>query len=265
MSFQYAGDFLRKVSNLVFIFGQIFASYITDIFGFGVSIRSASQDFPIILVPVGYTFSIWLLIFALLIAYGIFQILPSQSNNILLRKIGFHTASAFGLTTIWVTLTQLYDLQHLDFIFVVAILFFLMLAVIEINKAHLLLLKLEYYFIHVPISTITGWMNVVAMLTVASALKYSSLDNLGLSDTVISVLLLGVGTFLAFLVNFYINGNFFYIAPVIWGFAGIALANFADSNFVVALFSVIFIFILMLSFVFAKLRVKHKNIFRKNV
>jgi hypothetical protein len=255
---------VRRISNLIFIFGMIFASYVTNIFNVGISLSDSAKYFPTLLLPEPYAFSIWGIIFPALIAYGMFQNSSLNYDNVLLKKIGVHTAIAFFLTTVWVANTQLYDLQDLDFIFAFIILYFLMSAFYTINSAYQSLSYSEYYFVYVPLSLFTGWMTIATLLTVSSALKYTAINNFGLSEQLVSISLLGVATIFVSIINRHSNGNFFYIAPIIWGLVGIAVAStFAHSNPGIAKAASVCAVVLFYMLINEQSKIKHKNIFRR--
>jgi hypothetical protein len=50
-------------------------------------------------VPAGYAFTIWSLIFTLSLGYAVWQALPSERENPLLRRVGWLTASVMAATS----------------------------------------------------------------------------------------------------------------------------------------------------------------------
>lgn len=199
---------------------MIFGSYITNILDSGVSIADTSRIFPFPLLPASYAFAIWGVLFPALIAYGIFQILPFN-NTPLLEKIGFKTTLGFCITTIWIILTQLYDIHEMDFIFSISALSCFLWAILNFNIYYSSFGVSEYIFVYLPISMLSGWMTVAALLTVSSYLEYGFLNNLGLSESTISVILLLLATLFVLSIFIKTKGNIFYILPVIWGFIAI--------------------------------------------
>jgi hypothetical protein len=90
----------RQICNVVFAVGQAAAPGITPLLGLP-QVGSVSDRYPTYVVPAGYAFSIWGLIFALCIAYAVWQMLPAQRANPLLRRVGWLTAAAFAGSTAW--------------------------------------------------------------------------------------------------------------------------------------------------------------------
>lgn len=95
-----ASDPLRQVFNVVFAVGQAAAPLLVLALGLP-PVGSTSDQYPTYVVPAGYAFSIWSLIFALSIAYAVWQVLPAQRDNPLARGVGWLTAAAFAGSTFW--------------------------------------------------------------------------------------------------------------------------------------------------------------------
>ncbi len=90
-------DTLRQVLNLAGAIGQV-------TIGFFANVGRVSDEFGNPIVPAGYAFSIWGVIFALLGIYAIYQVLPDQATNYLFRQIGWCTAAAMIGNTLWTVL-----------------------------------------------------------------------------------------------------------------------------------------------------------------
>src|SRR3712207_6257151 len=112
---------LKKITSLIFFFFQaedgirdIGRDWSSDVcssdllFQVGMTVAASTRiqdvvdEGPTSLVePGGYAFAIWALIFALSLAYAIYQALPVNRENPLLRRIVPFTAAAFFCTGMW--------------------------------------------------------------------------------------------------------------------------------------------------------------------
>jgi len=54
----------------------------------GKTIAEISDSYPTLIAPAGYVFSIWGIIYALLLVFTIYQALPSQREKPFLQQIG---------------------------------------------------------------------------------------------------------------------------------------------------------------------------------
>lgn len=88
---------VRRLAN---VFGAVFQVAAGPIGGLlaGVSVGEVSRQNPTPVVPAGYAFSIWGPIFALCLAYAVWQALPGVR---LPGGIGWFTAGAFLLNGVW--------------------------------------------------------------------------------------------------------------------------------------------------------------------
>jgi benzodiazapine receptor len=72
----------------------------------GRTTASISDSYPTLIAPAGYVFSIWGIIYALLLVFTVFQALPSQKDKPFLRQIGYF----FLLSSLANTVFRLVDL-----------------------------------------------------------------------------------------------------------------------------------------------------------
>ena len=70
----------------------------------GQNTGEISDRFQVYFVPAGYVFSIWGLISLGLIAYAIYQALPSQRENPRLRAIGWLVVLSGVANSVWIFL-----------------------------------------------------------------------------------------------------------------------------------------------------------------
>ena len=68
----------RQALNLILAIVLPIVAALTNSGITGPSIGTVSDRFPTYVVPAGYAFSIWSLIFALSLGYGIWQAIPAQ-------------------------------------------------------------------------------------------------------------------------------------------------------------------------------------------
>src|SRR5262245_40539074 len=99
-------DKFRQLLNLCFAVAQPVVAVLVNLEITGPSIGAISNRYPTYVVPAGYAFSIWSLIFALSLGYGVWQALTAQRENLLLRRIGWLTASAMAATSVWMLVFQ---------------------------------------------------------------------------------------------------------------------------------------------------------------
>lgn len=91
------GDAARQAANAA---GSIFQVAVPALFT-GADVGRVSDENGTLVVPAGYAFGIWGVIFLLCFAYAAYQALPANREDELLRRIGWFTAGAFFLNGLW--------------------------------------------------------------------------------------------------------------------------------------------------------------------
>lgn len=124
-----------------------------------------SDRFPVLFVPAGYVFSIWGLIYALLIAFTVYQALPAQRENPRLRRIGWLFALSCLWNCVWI-LCWHYNLFPLSLVVMLALLGSLLLIYMRLDIGREKVARAEQWLVHVPFSVYLGWITVA---TIANA------------------------------------------------------------------------------------------------
>jgi hypothetical protein len=217
-------DRLRQALNLVLALAQPLTTALC--FGLGTSFEEATRtdvaEPPII--PAGYTFIIWTLIYAGAIAYGVFQLLPSQRANPLLRRIGFATASAFLGTSAWLVMAR-FRLEWLT----VACIAWMMASLAAVLRAFVRegapRTDAERWLVVAPLGLFAGYVTAATFANTAAALKVSGWMAPGASETAWSIAMLvaagGIGSWATWATG----GNAAYALAIVWAFVGIVVAN----------------------------------------
>src|ERR671914_1757588 len=89
-------DVSRQAANVVGAVFQIAVPFVT-----GPAVGRVSGENPTLVVPGDYAFVIWTPIFALALIYAVYQALPANRENPLLRRIGWFSALAYFSNGVW--------------------------------------------------------------------------------------------------------------------------------------------------------------------
>ena len=238
-------DYLRIALNLSGCILQVAAGYLPQL---GVGRRIGATPYTVKAQPAGAAFAIWGLIFPLCIIYGIYQALPRQHNNPLLRRVGVFSAVAFYETIQW-TLIAIFaapadsDIRgNLAYEWILSITLFFGVAV-PLNYMLYILLqnhqnngirddvisRKEYFLVVLPLSIFAAWTTLASFVNIAGALLVSGVSNFdrtngGQGGTV--AYLCCVGVLIAMLIFTY-KGLLPFACVIIWAYAWIAQVNFA--------------------------------------
>ena len=230
---QETQDIIRQGTNLIFSFAQFLVTLLPAL-GIGIGIGSQSVGGDPQVQPIYWSFFIWFLIYAGCIAYGIYQALPAQRDNEILRRVGFYTASAFIGVTAYALVAQFnIGSEWILIAIFIWILASLLVAIMRLTVDQSRLTKTEEYAILAPVSLLLGWCSLAVFVNIAAILKDSGM--LATIETAFSLFLLLVAGSVASVIIYKTKGNIWYTIPVIWGLIGVIIANtWKQPNFTIA-------------------------------
>jgi hypothetical protein len=190
--------------------------------------RSAKQSLPI--VPIDWAFAIWGLIFLGCAAFAVWQALPDQLDDPLLRRIGWFAACAFALNTIWEYHVPTRDIDWGSFAIIGAALALLLVIVMRLEAAEPHVGR-TFWLAAAPLQLLAGWISAAAFVNLGSTLK---LRGVHVGRTLCLALLLLAGALGAGVA--FATGSLVYAAAVAWALFGIIVANrVRDHDDVIAL------------------------------
>lgn len=217
-----ANDRLRQFCTLLFAIGQAVATRLTPLVGLP-PVGSVSDRYPTYVVPAGYAFSIWGPIFALSIAYAVWQMLPAQRENPLLRRVGWPVAVAFAGSTFWqfaFTAGQ----YALSVGLIAATLVSLALAVGRMAGWRTPFTGPERWLVWFASGLYLGWITVATVANVAQSLAAAGVSQLGLgAEAWGMVMLVAAGLIAATVTLATRNGG--YPLAVAWALVAVFVAR----------------------------------------
>jgi len=193
----------------------------------GQSTGEISDRFAIYFVPAGYVFSIWGLIYLGLIAFTIYQALPAQREDELLKKI----APAYWIGNLanaaWIFLWH-YEYFPLTLIAMLALLGSLLYIYQQISQVGSGLDRNQKWFIKYPFSIYLGWISVATIANVSQVLFFLDWGGWGIPATAWAVIMLAIATILGLLMLWRKNDSL-YALVLLWAFIGIARSQAATA------------------------------------
>lgn len=189
----------------------------------GLSIGAISNQFfgDILITPADYAFAIWGIIYLGLISLGIYQVLPAQKNNSLLRQIGYKIAIASWSQIAWV-ICFVYRQYTLSFLAMLGILFPLIAAYLCLPFSRIT--KGQKWLVRIPISIYLSWITLATILNGAITLKSWEWNGWGLSGVTWTIIMLLIAALITHLVTIP-RLDYTYAMVFIWGVIAIALKN----------------------------------------
>ncbi len=213
-------DVVRQVMIIVALAVTIFVNYLSNALPLnGRTAGEISDMFPVRFTPAGYVFSIWGVIYLGLIAYAIYQALPSQRANPRLRAItwpfilscianstwifawhyGFYVVALLVITTLLVSLFIIYNRLYPSFP--------------SVSRA-------ERWTVHIPFRIYFGWLTVATIANSTITLYTLGWQGAPLSAATWAAILVLVATAIGLLIALYL-GDAAYTLVLVWAFVGI--------------------------------------------
>lgn len=187
----------------------------------GQTPQEISDALPSYFTPAGYTFSIWGVIYLALLGFTVYQALPGQRQQPLLRRVGLLFVLSSLANVGWL-LAWHYGAFALSVVFMVSLLVTLIVLYLRLRIGHPdpSLTAAQRLFVHLPFSLYLGWITVATIANVASVSGYYGFDGFGLPGQLWSAIMMGVAAIVAGLL-LWNRRNLAYAAVLVWALSGI--------------------------------------------
>jgi len=182
-----------------------------------------SDRFEVYFVPAGYVFSIWSLIYLGLVAYAIFQALPSQKENPRLRRIGYPFALSSLANIIWLFLWH-YEVFQITIVAMLVLLFSLITIYLNLDVGRARISRSEKWCVHIPFSIYLGWITVATIANATQLLDYLGWNGWGISPEIWAVIMLAAGVFISAMMSLR-RADIAYSLVLVWAYVGIAIKH----------------------------------------
>jgi benzodiazapine receptor len=198
----------------------------------GQTTGDISNRYAIYFVPAGYVFSIWGLIYLLLIAFTIFQALPAQREKPFQDRIGYLYTLSCAANVAWIFLWH-YEALPVTLVAMAALLLSLIAIYLRLDIGRAEVNPVRRWLVHLPISVYLGWITVATVANVSTVLYAANWGGWGISPQVWAVIMLAVASVLGLLMAI-VRADAAYLLVLVWAFIGIAVKQSGVSLVVTA-------------------------------
>ncbi len=194
----------------------------------GITTQELSNRIPNLFVPAGITFSIWSIIYVLLILFILYQIndvIIKKKDSDYVEKISFYFIIASLSNIVWIFLWH-YEQVNLS-ILAMIILFLSLFMIYQRLKIGKIKTSLkEKMLIHLPISVYIGWITVATIANITAILVDNTAGDLLLGEVTWTILVIFVATLITIIIlkN---RTDIAYSLVIIWALIGIAIKRFS--------------------------------------
>jgi hypothetical protein len=187
----------------------------------GLNTGQISDLFKVYFVPAGYVFSIWGVIYLGLIAFAVFQALPSQRQNPRLRATGWWISIGGLANSAWIFLWQ-YEHFSLTLIAMFVLLATLLVTYLRLGIGRTAVPAAETWTTRLTFSIYLGWITVATVANVTDVLDFLKWDRFGLAPELWMGIMLAAVLAIAVLMNF-TRRDVAYAMVILWALAGISV------------------------------------------
>lgn len=181
-----------------------------------VSTATISDSFDVFFVPAGYVFSIWGVIYLLLISFTIYTSLNRSDDNGRISRIAPWYLLSSVANSAW-----LLSWHYQQFGTSVVIMVILLLSLIRIyTLSRPALDKREYWMSSLPFSVYLGWISVATIANVAAYLDYTSWGGFGIIESTWASIMITVAGLLGLIFAVRLK-DVAYALVILWAIAGI--------------------------------------------
>ncbi len=215
---------LRQIAVIVTILATIGVNVLANALPInGLNTGQISDRFQVYFVPAGYVFSIWGLIYLGLIAFAIFQALPSQRENPRLQAAGWWISLGGLANIVWIFLWH-YEQFPLTLIAMLVLLATLIVTYLRLGIGRTAAPAAETWAARLPFSIYLGWITVATVANVTSLLDFLKWDGFGIAPEIWMGIVLAAVLVIAVLMNF-TRRDVAYTAVILWALAGISVKH----------------------------------------
>jgi hypothetical protein len=209
--------------NLILFTGMIVMNYLANALPLNnKTTGQLSDSFPNLFVPAGITFSIWGIIYLLLLVYCIVQF--RVSNEVISVSIGWAFGISCLLNAIWIVFWHFGKLP-LSLIVMLGIL----VTLVYIN---LLIKDLPLGIIKASFGIYLGWICIATIANVTALLVHYNWQGFGLAEETWTIVMILTGTLIIAITIMNLRNPFIGLS-VIWAFTGIIIKRHYDYRSIV--------------------------------
>lgn len=176
-----------------------------------------------VVAPGGSAFGIWSVIYLGLIGMAIWQLLPQQSTDPRLRRLGWWICASMLLNAVWIISIQANQLWLS--VPVIALLLITLIVIFRAGRKYGAKNWIEATLMDGTFGLYLGWVSVATIANVAAVLKDAGVGDLVLGETIWGIVVLVIAAGIGVAVAVAGHGRLAVAAALAWGLSWIAIAR----------------------------------------
>lgn len=201
--------------------------------GIGQSIAAQSAASRTLITPAGWAFSIWGALYTGATLFAVYQALPAQRDNRLLREIRWPAAGAFLGNGLWAAYTQLYGLSVVSVVIIASTLACLLVIYRHFSTWPSRFTTGERWLAFLPLSALSAWLTAATVVNIAASLRFHGVEGGAAAPGIGAAVIVVAGAIAGgALVNG--RGNFPYALVFLWALSAIYAAGGQTAGIIAA-------------------------------
>jgi len=211
---------LRWTVLFTIILNVVF-SYFSNLLPQGKTMQEISHQYPTLFTPAPFTFSIWGLIYAVFIVYGIAQLLPSERGKWIYDHLAQPVLFIQAMGILWI---MAFSYEFMTTALGISILMLIGGAIAFGRAKHAMINPAYSRLITVPFSIYLGWMSMAVIHQVAVYLVYQGFPFSAGETVNFTGLMIAAAFLLAVIISLTFR-DWIFPLTIAWTFYGINEAN----------------------------------------
>ena len=187
----------------------------------GVTTAELSDSYPNLFVPAGYVFSIWGVIYLLLLGFTVYQARSAQRDSDFIDKIGWLFFLSCVFNSVWIFLWH-WRLVLPSVLVMFGLLGTLVMIYLRLDIGRGEPGRNERLYVHLPFSVYLGWITVAPIANVTALLVSWGWPSYGPAAVNWTMLVIAVAVALS-LANVWQRRDVGYNLVLVWALVGIAV------------------------------------------
>ena len=215
-------DRLRQTVTLVAALATIAVNFAAVLLPLnGKTTGELSDRFEVYFVPAGYVFSIWSLIYLLLVGFAVWQALPARREDEQMRAIAPFVWLSCLANVAWIFLWH-YEQVPASILAMLVLLGSLIAIYLRLDIGRAQADRARRWAVNALFSVYLGWITVATIANATTVLDYLEWSGWGIGPETWTAIMLAVAVLLA-AVMAYTRRDVLYLLVLVWAFAGIAV------------------------------------------
>ncbi len=185
-----------------------------------------SALYPVLITPAAYVFSIWGLIYIGLIAFIVYQALPSFRESPVVKAVGILFAVNALFNILWLFVWH-YQRVGWSMLFMLLILASLILIYLRIGAVTAQKSVYDRFLVKMPFSLYLGWISAATIVNLNVLLYDIGWLGVGAGGVFFTILMIIIAAIVALAV-FYLRQDYVFTAVFVWALIGIGIRHGTD-------------------------------------